>query len=54
MIEIPIIDDNDRLNKAKSILKELEGNTLVYFPTVTELNKYIDGMADGEEEQSSD
>ena len=29
VIEIPIIDDNDRLNKAKSILKELEGNTLV-------------------------
>ena len=52
VIEIPIIDDNDRLNKAKSILKELEGNTLVYFPTVTELNKYIDGMADGEEEQA--
>lgn len=52
VIEIPIIDDNDRLNKAKSILKELEGNTLVYFPTVTELNKYIDGMEDGEEEQA--
>lgn len=52
VIEIPIIDDNDRLNKAKSILKELEGNTLVYFPTVTELNKYIDEMADGEEEQA--
>lgn len=52
VIEIPIIDDNDRLNKAKSILKELEGNTLVYFPTVIELNKYIDEMADGEEEQA--
>lgn len=46
VIEIPVIDDNDRSSKAKSILKELEGNTLVYFPTVTELNKYIDEIED--------
>lgn len=52
VIEIPVIDDNDRSSKAKSILKELEGNTLVYFPTVTELNKYIDEMEDGEDKVS--
>lgn len=46
VVEIPVIDDNDRSSKAKSILKELEGNTLVYFPTVTELNKYIDEIED--------
>lgn len=51
VVEIPIIDDNDRLNKTKSILKELEENTLVYFPTVMELNKYIDEMEEGEEQE---
>ena len=52
VIENPVIDDNDRSSKAKSILKELEGNTLVYFPTVAELNKYIDEMEDGEDKVS--
>ena len=42
VIEIPVIDDNDRADKTRSILKNLTGNTLVYFPTVTELNKYIE------------
>lgn len=50
VIEIPVVDDNDRANKAKSILKGLTGNTLVYFPTVTELNKYIDEI---EQEEST-
>lgn len=42
VIETPVVDDNDRADKARSILKNLTGNTLVYFPTVTELNKYIE------------
>lgn len=46
VIEIPVLDDKDRIGKAKSVLKGLEGNTLVYFPTVTELNKYIDEIED--------
>lgn len=41
VIEIPIIDERDRLEKTKQVLKSLNGNTLVYFPTVNELNNYI-------------
>ena len=53
VIEIPVMDNNDRSSKAKSILKELEGNTLVYFPTVTELNKYIDEIEDEEDKKAN-
>lgn len=49
VIEIPVIDDNDRASKAKNLLKELDGNTLIYFPTVTELNKYIEEMDEEED-----
>lgn len=46
VIEIPIIDESDRMEKAREINKQLEGNTLIYFPTVYELNKYIEEMDD--------
>lgn len=38
----PIIDENDRMSKTNELLKEINGNTLIYFPTVYELNNFID------------
>lgn len=46
VIEVPIIDENDRMEKAREINYNLKGNTLIYFPTVYELNKYIEEMDD--------
>ena len=41
VVTYPIIDEKDRINKAKQLLEKIEGNTLIYFPTVTELNNFI-------------
>lgn len=38
----PIIDENDRMGKTNELLKEIKGNTLIYFPTVYELNSFIE------------
>lgn len=38
----PIIDENDRMSKTNELLKEIDGNTLIYFPTVYELNNFIE------------
>lgn len=41
VVSIPIIDEKDRLLETQKILDKISGKTLVYFPTVIELNKYI-------------
>lgn len=46
VIEIPIINESDRFTMTREINKELIGNTLIYFPTVYELNNYIEQMKD--------
>lgn len=46
VIEVPIIDDTDRWTTTKEVNKNLVGNTLIYFPTVYELNNYIEQMDD--------
>ncbi len=50
---IPIIDDLDRIVKTNEILKNVEGNTLIYFPTVKELNDYIEQLYENEFTQYS-
>lgn len=38
---IPIIDEGDRFCETDRLLSQLNGNTLIYFPTVKELEDYI-------------
>lgn len=40
VIEYKILDERDREEKTSDILLNLKGKTLVYFPTVSSLNKY--------------
>ena len=41
VIKCPIIDEEDRIRKTKELLQTMNGNTLIYFPTVYELNNFI-------------
>ena len=41
---IPLIDEKDRNNEAKKVLDKVEGSTLVYFPTVVQLNSFIESL----------
>lgn len=42
----PIIDNNDRMAKTKELLRNIEGNTLIYFPTIKELDTFINEIDD--------
>ena len=42
----PIIDNNDRVAKAKELLASVNGNTLIYFPTIKELDTFIEELDD--------
>lgn len=42
----PIADNNDRVAKTKDLLTSVKGNTLIYFPTIKELDAFINDMDD--------
>ena len=37
----PIVDNEDRVAKTKELLNSVKGNTLIYFPTIKELDAFI-------------
>lgn len=41
VITYPILDNKDRVSITKEVLKNVHGNTLVYFPTIRELDAFI-------------
>lgn len=51
---ITVIDDLDRIVKTNEILENVKGNTLIYFPTVKELNDYIQQLQEDEIPQYRD
>lgn len=40
----PIIDNDGRITKAKELLEITKGNTLIYFPTIKELDAFINEL----------
>lgn len=44
VITCPVISDDDRVDKTREILEAISGNTLIYFPTVNELNDFIENI----------
>jgi len=42
----PIADNDDRVAKTKELLTNVKGNTLIYFPTIKELDAFINEIDD--------
>lgn len=42
----PIVDNDDRIAKTKELLANVKGNTLIYFPTIKELDTFISEIDD--------